>query len=74
MHNHFEKKTLKALLKKIYKDNHDINPLTQEITDIILNFKNNNKTSRKKNNTYLTLTCLLFILIESLSSNLIANY
>ena len=52
MHNHFEKKTLKALLKKIYKDNHDINSLTQEITDIILNFKNNNKTSRKKNNTY----------------------
>ena len=52
MHNHFEKKTLKALLKKIYKDNHDINSLTQEITDIILNFKKNIKNLRNKNNTY----------------------
>ena len=52
MHHHFDKKSLKALLKKIYKDNNDIDTLTQEISDIILNFKNNNKTSRKKNNTY----------------------
>ena len=64
------KKFLKNLLMKhlidivINKELAEPNRFLTNPTDII----------GKINNTYLTVTCLLFILLASLSSNLIANY